>query len=209
MEQGFAERRVLHELSFCPEDTAVLVVDMLNDFLEDGGAMVLAEGRTLYDAIGRLLDAARSRRMPVIWVCDEHPPFDREFDKRVRHCIEGSWGARIVDALPAEDGEYRVPKRRYSGFFGTDLDLRLRELGIRTVIVTGVVTNICVRSTIHDAFFRGYEAVVPRDCVAATSPREQESSLYDIETHYGSVRSLSDVLAALASPSGTAASEGR
>jgi len=87
-----------------------------------------------------------------------------------------------------------VAKRRYSGFFETDLDLRLRELGVRHVVLTGVVTNICVRSTAHDAFFRGYDVVIAEECVAATSEREQASSLYDIDTHYGTVAGLDSVL---------------
>jgi ureidoacrylate peracid hydrolase len=71
-------------------------------------------------------------------------------------------------------------------------------MGVNTLIVTGVVTNICVRSTCHDAFFRGYDVLVPRECVSATSEREQESSLYDIDTHYGAVTSLEQVLVLLA-----------
>jgi ureidoacrylate peracid hydrolase len=199
MTEGFAERRFQYEISLSPATTAVLVVDMLNDFLEDGGAMVLEAGRAVYEPIRRLVDAARRYDSPVIWVCDEHPyaTVDAEFRKRVPHCIRGTWGAEIVDALDVHPGDYRVPKRRYSGFFQTDLDLRLRELGIESVVVTGVVTNICVRSTAHDAFFRGYSVVVPRDCVAATGPREQESTLFDIETHFGEVCSLDDVLALL------------
>ena len=66
-----------------------------------------------------------------------------------------------------------------------------------TVIVVGVVTNICVRSTVHDAFFHGYQVIVPEDCVAATGPREQESSLYDIATHFGFVTDANEVAAAL------------
>ncbi|MCH7885673.1 MAG: cysteine hydrolase, partial [Planctomycetes bacterium] len=81
--------------------------------------------------------------------------------------LAGSWGSQIVPALEPHPDEYRVAKRRYSGFFETDLDLRLRELGIRHVVVVGVVTNICVRSTVHDAFYRGYDAIVPRECVMA------------------------------------------
>jgi ureidoacrylate peracid hydrolase len=190
----FSERRVQHAMGFDPGRTAVLVVDMLNDFLEPNGAMPLPEGQRLYDPIRRLLAAARAHGSPVIWLCDTHPAGDREFDKRTAHCLTGTWGAQIVDALePAED-EYRVPKRRYSGFFETDLDLRLRELGIAHVILTGVVTNICVRSTAHDAFFRGYDVIVVRDCVAATGEREQQSSLYDIETHFGAVPRLDEVL---------------
>ncbi len=193
----FSENRVQQALPQDLSRAAVLVIDMLNDFLEDGGAMVLPAGRVLYRTIQRLVDAAHSAGLPVIWLCDEHPPVDREFEKRIVHCLRGSWGARIVDALHPGPDDYRIPKRRYSGFFQTDLDLRLRELRIEQVIVTGVVTNICVRSTVHDAFFLGYTVIVPVDCVAGTSPREHESSLYDIETHYGIVTSLEEVLALL------------
>lgn len=191
----FSERRVQRSMGFDPGRSAVLVVDMLNDFLEPAGAMPLPEGRRLYEPIRRLLATARAHGSAVIWICDTHPPGDREFDKRSVHCLTGTWGAQIVEALEPADEEYRVPKRRYSGFYETDLDLRLRELGIAHVILTGVVTNICVRSTVHDAFFRGYDVIVVRDCVAATGEREQESSLYDIETHFGTVSGLDDVLA--------------
>lgn len=196
----FAERRVRRSSGFDPSATALLVVDMLNDFLDPEGAMPLPEGRTLYAPIKRLLDSCRSRGVPVIWICDEHPPNDREFEKRAVHCLAGEWGARIVDDLDPRDDEDRIPKRRYSGFFDTTLEERLGELGIRHLIIAGVVTNICVRSTAHDAFFRDFDVIVPRDCVAATSEREQESSLYDIDTHYGTVSDLDDVLSTLDSP---------
>ena len=195
---AFSEYRVIRDLDFDPTSTAVVVIDMLNDFLQPEGAMPLLAGRRLYDPIRRLLAAARENDATVIWVCDEHPPLDREFEKRSVHCLQGSWGAEIVAELEPDPNEYRVPKRRYSGFYETDLDLRLRELGIDHLILTGVVTNICVRSTAHDAFFRGYDVIVPVECVAATSEREQQSTLYDLDTHYGTVAGLEEVLAILA-----------
>jgi ureidoacrylate peracid hydrolase len=193
MAESFSEKRVADTLEFDPRRTAVLVVDMLNEFLEEGGVMVLPEGRNLYDPLARLIQAARRAGVPVIWASDEHPEQDKEFEKRIPHCIEGTWGAQVVDALKPDESDYRVRKRRYSGFYETDLDLRLRELGIETVITTGIVTNICVRSTVHDAFFRGYKVIVPVECVAATSEREQQSSLYDIDTHFGVVAGLEEV----------------
>jgi ureidoacrylate peracid hydrolase len=198
--KDFSEYRVVREdFAFDAARTAVLVVDMLNDFCEPGGVMELPPGRDLYPALQRLLATARARGVPVVWVCDEHPSeLDREFAKRIPHCLAGTWGAQVVDALDVEPGDWRIPKRRFSGFFQTDLDLRLRELGVEHVVVTGVVTNICVRSTVHDAFFRGYDVIVPRDCVAATAPREQDSTLWDIETHFGTVCALEDVLAVVA-----------
>ena len=176
----------------------MLVVDMLNDFLEPTGAMPLPGGQRLYGPIRRLLATSRAHGSAVIWVCDTHPPDDLEFQKRSVHCLSGTWGAQVVDALQPLEDEYRISKRRYSGFYETDLDLRLRELGVAHLIVTGVVTNICVRSTAHDAFFRGYDVIVVKDCVAATSEREQESSLYDIDTHFGTVSGLEEVLALFA-----------
>jgi ureidoacrylate peracid hydrolase len=193
----FSEHRVRHTISLEPGRTAVLVVDMLNDFLDDAGAMPLPAGRRLYEPTRRLLAAARAHGSPVIWVCDAHPADDREFEKRTVHCLAGTWGAQIVEALEPRDDEERVEKRRYSGFYGTDLDLRLRERRVSTVLLTGVVTNICVRSTAHDAFFLGYDVIVVEDCVAATSDREQDSSLYDIDTHFGTVARLDEVLTLL------------
>jgi len=200
MTSDFSEHRVRRELSFDPGRTAVLVIDMLNDFLHTEGAMPLPAGQTLYEPIGHLLSAARAAGSQVTWICDEHPEKDREFDKRSVHCLRGTWGAEIVPELGERPDEYRVPKRRYSGFYETDLDLRLRETGVLHVILTGVATNICVRSTAHDAFFRGYDVIIPKECVMATSPREQESSLYDLDTHYGSVVDLEAVLGIFSTP---------
>ena len=192
----FSERRTGRRLRFDPSRAAILVVDMLNEFLEPGGEMVLLEGRRVIEPINRLLAASREMGMRVVWLCDEHPiPEDREFEKRVPHCIGGTWNAAIIDAMDVAPDELKIAKRRYSGFFGTDLDLRLREWDVQQVVVTGVVTNICVRSTVHDAYFLGYDVFVPGDCVSATSDREQASTLYDIDTHFGDVVRSEELMA--------------
>ena len=127
----FSERRTGRRLRFDPSRAAILVVDMLNEFLEPGGEMVLLEGRRVIEPINRLLTASREMGMRVVWLCDEHPiPDDKEFEKRVPHCIGGTWNAGIIDAMDVAPHELRIAKRRYSGFFGTDLDLRLREWGV-------------------------------------------------------------------------------
>ena len=170
--KGFAEHFVDDGSNYELNDPALLIVDMVNDFCKEGGAMVLPEGMETVEPTQRLIAAFREKKLPIIFINDWHRA--------------GKY---------AED--YQIPKRRFSGFYQTDLDLVLRELGRKTVVVTGVVTNICVRSTCHDAFFRGYQVVVPRDCVRATGPREQESSLWDIETHFGAVTDSDAVLARL------------
>lgn len=184
-----------------PRRTAVLVIDMLNDFCMPGGAMVLPGYERLIAPQRAVMDSARTAGSPIVFLADAHRTNlarDREFLKRTPHCFEGSWGARIIEELEPQPEDLIVTKRRYSGFFNTDLDLTLKDLAVETVIAMGVVTNICVRSTVHDAFFHGYGVVVPEDCVAATGPREQESSLYDIGTHFGVVSDSASVVAALA-----------
>jgi ureidoacrylate peracid hydrolase len=194
MSDQFSEKRVQREITLDPGKTAILVVDMLNDFFEENGVMVLDGGKVLYKPIQRLLEAARREKIPVFWLNQTLYPGDKLFEKRIVHCIEGTWGAQVVGALPVMPEDTIIAKRRYSGFFQTDLDLHLRERKIENVIVVGVVTNICVRSTVNDAFFLGYEVFVPEDGVAATSERQQEAHLYDIDTHYGTVTNIDAVI---------------
>jgi ureidoacrylate peracid hydrolase len=195
-----AHHRSPSPIRFAPETTALLIVDMLNDFLEPGGLMVLEGGAKLYGPVNALTAGVRQAEGHVVWVMDRHAPGDREFRKRAAHCLEGTWGAEIPPTLHVEAHDHVSVKRRFSAFFQTDLDLWLRERSIETVIVCGVVTNICVRSTVHDAFFLGYEVIVATDACAGTTPREQDSSLYDIATHFGSLASSSSLLVALAHP---------
>ncbi len=198
----FSAKKVERQLRISPHSTAVVVIDMLNEFCKSGGAMVLPGYETLIAPQRRVIAAARQAHCPIVFVVDTHRANvrqDREFLKRTPHCIEGSWGAQVIEDLDPRPDDVYVVKRRYSAFFNTDLDLTLRDLGADTLVVFGVVTNICVRSTVHDAFFFGYTVIVPEDCVAATGPREQASSLYDIATHFGWVSDSSRVADALLS----------
>ena len=196
----FSAKKLERAVRIEPKSTAIVVVDMVNEFCKPGGAMVLPGYEALVAPQKRVLSAARQGGCPVLWVADTHRRNvrqDREFLKRTPHCIEGTWGTEIIEDLGARPDDLYVVKRRYSAFFNTDLDLTLRDLEVRTVVVFGVVTNICVRATVHDAFFLGYQVVVPEDCVAATGPREQASSLYDIATHFGIVTDSGHLAAAL------------
>lgn len=201
MPDEFSSKNTGHIIALDPATTAVVVVDMLNDFCVEGGAMVLPGCETILPAQQEVVAAGRTAGCPIVFVIDAHrgnAPNDREFRKRTRHCIEGEWGARVIDALEPQQQDLKVIKRRYSAFFNTDLDVSLRDFNISSLIVMGVVTNICVRSTVHDAFFLGYDVVVVEDGCAATGPREQASSLYDIATHFGVVARSQDVTAHLA-----------
>jgi ureidoacrylate peracid hydrolase len=196
----FSAKKLERPVRIEARSTAILVVDMLNEFCKPGGAMVLPGYEALVPPQKQLIGAARTAGCPILWVVDTHRRNvreDREFLKRTAHCLEGTWGAQVISDLDPRPEDITIVKRRYSAFFNTDLDLTLRDLQADTVVVCGVVTNICVRSTVHDAFFLGYQVVVPEDCVAATGPREQASSLYDIATHFGVVSTAPEVAAAL------------
>ena len=196
----FSAKKLDRQVRIDPTSTGIVVVDMLNEFCKPGGAMVLPGYERLVPPQKKVIEAGRQAGGPILFVVDTHRPNvrqDREFLKRTPHCLEGTWGARVIEDLDPRPDDVYIIKRRYSAFFNTDLDLTLRDLQVSTLVIFGVVTNICVRSTVHDAFFLGYQVVVPADCVAATGPREQESSLYDIATHFGIVADSEQVVAAL------------
>jgi ureidoacrylate peracid hydrolase len=196
----FSSHRLDGAVTIQPAATAVLVVDMLLDFCLPDGAMVLPGYEKLIGPQNAVILAARAAGGTIVFVVDSHRPQarrEREFLKRTPHCIEGTPGVEVVPELNLAPNDIQVTKRRYSGFFNTDLDVTLKDMLVDTVIVMGVVTNICVRSTVHDAFFLGYKVIVPQDCCAATGPREQESSLYDISTHFGTVTDASSIVRAL------------
>ncbi|MBO1901740.1 cysteine hydrolase [Leucobacter weissii] len=177
---------------------ALVVVDMVQAYLDPEGEMPVADPEPVIAAALRLIAAARAAGGRVIWVRPGHTEeADGLFRIRIPHAIGEDGGARIHPAFDPADDEKIVRKRRYSAFFGTDLDLYLREHGIRSVLVCGVALNICVRSTVHDAFFNGYDVFVVADACQATGPREHESSLYDIATHFGTVLPLDETVGRL------------
>jgi ureidoacrylate peracid hydrolase len=201
----FSAHRREAGMTLQPDRAAVVVVDMINEFCKPGGAMVLPGYERLVPPQRQVIAAARAAGMPILWVHDMHRANvrqDREWLKRTPHGVENTWAVEIIDDLGARADDIHVVKRRYSAFFGTDLDLTLKDLGVTQLVIFGVVTNICVRSTVHDAFFLGYDVAVPRDCCAATGPREQDSSLYDIATHFGTVTDAAALTAALATAGG-------
>lgn len=166
------------------ERPAILVVDMLNDFVT--GALACDRGKGIVPATAALLDAAREAGVPVIFCNDAHlPGIDREFDLWGEHAIAGSEGAQVIPELKVGEKDYVVPKRRYSGFFQTDLDILLKELGVKTVIMSGLHTHMCVRHTSADAYCLGYDVVVAKDAVNAFTEEDHVSGLQYLKTCYG------------------------
>jgi len=164
--------------------TAVIVIDMINDFVS--GAFKSDRAAKIIPNIKALLAHARKQRVPIVYATDAHMPnVDPEFDVWGSHAVAGTWGAEIVEELKPKKGDFRVLKRKYSAFQGTDLDQLLRELKVDTVVLAGVVTDICIQHTAADAFFRGYKIIVPRNCVEAIDAPTQEAAIKYLRKAYG------------------------
>jgi len=164
--------------------TTVVVIDMINDFVS--GVFKSDRAAKIIPNIKALLDHARKQKAPIIYATDAHlPNVDPEFEVWGAHAVAGTWGSDIVDELKPKKGDFHIFKRKYSAFQGTDLDQLLRELKIDTVILAGVVTDICIQHTAADAFFKGYKIIVPRDCVEAADTPTQEAAIKYLRKAYG------------------------
>jgi nicotinamidase-related amidase len=179
---------------------AVLVVDMVNDFVT--GVFGSERSLAMVPRLAALLAMARTSDVPVVYCSDSHlAGVDVELTVHPDHAIRGTWGAEIVPELAPEPGDYSLTKRRYSAFFGTELEPLLRELSVDTVILTGVATNGCVRHTAADAFFHGFKVIVLSDCVESRDEASQQLGLEQMERAYGAKlvpsKALESVLAAV------------
>ncbi|MBQ2364180.1 MAG: cysteine hydrolase [Alistipes sp.] len=175
---------------------AILVVDMLNDFVY--GALACDRGKAIIPATAQLLDAARKADVPVIFCNDAHlRGIDRELALWSDHAIAGTEGAKVIPELNPSDKDYMVPKRRYSGFFQTDLDILLKELGVQTVIMTGLHTHMCVRHTSADAFSLGYDVIVAKQATDAFTEEDYNNGLAYLKTCYGADAYTNDELIAM------------
>ena len=165
------------EVRVVPAKTALVVVDMQNDFVKEGGSLVVPDAEGTIPAVRRLLELARNSGMRVIFTQDTHAAGDPEWDIWPEHVEEGTWGWEIVDELSPREGEYVIQKIRYDAFYGTHLDHILRFWGIDTLIICGTVANICVHYTAASAALRWYRVIVPRDATSALHTFDLESSL--------------------------------
>ena len=164
---------------------AVLVIDMLRGFLEEGYPLYIgAKARRIIPSIQRLLEEELAQNSKVFFICDRHDPDDAEFKMFPPHCIAGTAQTEVIPELAKYAGEITT-KRRYSGFFDTALETKLKELKPEKLIVCGVLTNICVLHTVADARNRDYEVEVPLDCVASPDEAMHEFALEHMEKVLG------------------------
>jgi len=165
---------------------ALVVIDMIEDFAHEGGALYCGPTMgQIIPVIQKELARARSAGEAVIYLTDNHVPDDAEFKVFPPHAIAGTAGAEIIPELAPEDDEDVIPKRRYSGFFGTDLDITLRERGVDTLRLVGDCTNICVLYTAADARNLGYAVEVVREAVTSFDEQAHRDALRELEKTLG------------------------
>jgi nicotinamidase/pyrazinamidase len=158
---------------------ALLVIDMVNDFVLPGAPLEVPETRRIIPIIKGEIERAHTMGSPVIFLCDTHAPDDKEFSKFgwPVHAVKGTKGAEIIAELTPAEGDIVVHKTTYSGFFGTDLDKTLKQLGVDYLRLTGDVNDICILFTASDAVLRDYAVTVVEDGVAGISREDHEAAL--------------------------------
>ena len=162
---------------------AIVSTDLQNEFLE-GGSMYCRRIYNIIEPLRAMLERARAMGIPVIYVRDSHHRNDPELEIWPDHCLEGTWGAQIIDALSPAPEDYVLKKNYFNAFIGTKLQATLKKLGTETIIFTGWRTHVCVAQTAIEAFQRGYRILVAGDCVDSTTQVEHECGLNMLQVNY-------------------------
>ena len=167
---------------------AIVVIDMQNDFFQK--KRLLEQKDLLTDKISELINLARKKNAPIIWIrqmwksdLSDSPKHIRESGKG--YVLENSKGSKLIEGLLKLDGDYEIVKTRYSGFFQTDLENLLQKLKVDTLIICGINTHACVRMTAIDAWQKDYDIVIAKDCVGS----------YDNEHHKVTMKYFEPVIA--------------
>ncbi len=171
------EYEVHEEVRVDPAKSALIVVDMQNDFVKEGGTLVVPDAEATVPTIRGLLDSARESGIKVVFTQDTHNEGDPEWEIWPEHVREGSWGWEIVEELKPLEDEVVIRKVRYDAFYGTHLDHFLRIWDVDTLIICGTVANICVHYTAASAALRWYGVIIPKDATSALDPFDLEASL--------------------------------
>jgi nicotinamidase-related amidase len=162
---------------------AVLLIDVINDCDFPESEQLLKFAIPMAKKIAALAKRARTANIPVIYINDNFGRWRSDFKAIVKHCAsEHSPGRSIVELLHPDERDYFVLKPKHSGFFSTTLDVLLAQLGVKTVIITGMAANICVLFTANDAYMRDLEVIVPSDCVASNTKELTDYALDQMRT---------------------------
>lgn len=190
-----------------PRNAALLVIDVQNDFVSEGGfadsvGWPVEDNQLAVANLKALLEAARRATVPVIFVKSNYDDIFLSLPMRERNqrrdlemprCIRGTWGEQFYQVQPASE-EAVVTKHRYSAFVDTELNTVLRARNVQTLILTGVYTEVCVESTARDGYFQDYYVVIVSDCCATTSEGAHSGALARCERDFGVVATGAEIM---------------
>lgn len=196
----------VHEMKLDVPAAALLVIDMQNAFLHPDGSIYLPAGAAIVDKVAAVAHAFRAAGRPVFYTRHAEDPAGGNAGMMAlwwenSSPKEGTWEAAVFDGLAPQPGDVVIPKIRYDAFVATDLELRLREAGIRDVAITGVMANLCCESTARDAFMRDFRVFFAADGTAAPSLEFHRSSLLNLSYGFAYVLTC-DELVAMIRPGG-------
>jgi ureidoacrylate peracid hydrolase len=197
-------------LQIPPQETALLVIDMQNGFVHPESAMGQSPSGTgaqqeIVPVLIKLVGFARENQIPILWSQQEHFPEDRtRVGKRIQPhsvrqgflpCTRGTWEVDFYSGLQAHirPEDHIVSKHRASVFYNTNLESKLKMLGVRFLLIAVCNTEFCVESTVRDAYARDYELIVVRDCVAGIQRKFHEHSLEVFQAYFGEVLSFAEL----------------
>ena len=189
-----------------PSATALLVIDVQNDFCAKGGyydktGADISGAQPAIERMVGFIDSARAAGVRVIFARSHYDPVyvsetqnarRRRMGWDIPYCLQGSWGADFYKVAPLPE-EVIVTKHRYDAFHGTDLELILRTNGVQNLVFAGVATNVCVESTLRSAYMRDFMATLVSDCCAARKASVHEATLENVRTSFGLVATAADI----------------
>lgn len=179
---------IVENVTLPARETSVIVVDMQNDFVKPEGKLYVPTAQKTVEPIRRLLDKARVKGVRIFYTQDTHYEEDPEYAIWGEHVKYGTWGWMIINELkPLEGRDIVVMKTRYDGFYGTPLEDLLKVYGVRNVVITGTVANICVLHTAASAALRWYKVYVPMDSISALNDFDYYVALRQISFLYKGV----------------------
>jgi len=168
----------------------ILVVDMINDFIT--GKLGSLRAQKIVPNIVALLKKARKQGIQVIYLKDAHSANDKELDIWGEHAMKDTKGSEIIPELRPERNDIVIEKKWYSGFVDTELPAILKKMGVDSLIIVGVSTDICIQNNVGHAYFSGYRTIVPRDCTASIDEAAQEQALTYMNSIYGTEITISE-----------------
>jgi len=166
-------------------NTALIAVDMQNDFVKEGGSLLVPAAAETVSNIKKLINNARKNNVRVVYTQDTHFEGDKEWDIWPEHCRKGTNGWQIINVLKPEENDLVVEKNRYDGFYESNLEHYLKHVwNIKNLVIVGTVSSICVLHTAASAGLRWYNIVVPADGISALTDFDQAMTLKQVSTLY-------------------------